>query len=139
MGDADIVIIGAWKCGSTSMEAFMKKTNPDKEVSRVELFHLPDNKIELHNFKEDAVYYAILRSDKANYYHSLHEFFYPQLKFSEFMALKNVLKTNMSAMELGDWDKHIARWQKKVKHFVSVRLENMQRLEGFPHLRNSKK
>jgi len=119
------------------MEAFMKKTNPDKEVSRVELFHLPDNKIELHNFKEDAVYYAIVRTDKANFYHSLHEFFYPQLKYKEFMKLKNVLHTRMSATEMADWDKHIERWKNKVKHFVCVRLENMQRLEGFPHLRKT--
>jgi hypothetical protein len=134
---ADIVVIGAWKCGSTSLVEFLARTAPSMTISKQEIFHMPDDKIELHNNKPNAEYWVILRNNKCDFYHSMHEFFYPQLTFKEAMALTDVRKTGMSLEQMADWQTHIARWKKKVKRLRVVWLESMQQLNGFPHLRKT--
>lgn len=133
----DIVVLGAWKCGSTSLMEFIARTQPEMIISKQELFHVPDEKIELHNNKPNAEYWVILRNNKDDFYHSMHEFFYPKLTFKEAMNLTDVRNTGMSLEEMADWQKHIERWKKKVKRLRVVWLESMQQLSQFPHLRKT--
>jgi len=130
---ADIVILGAWKCGSSSLEAYLRKEHPDKEVAKNEIFYMPDGRLNFQNLP-DTHYYVILQKNKDRFYHSIHEYFFPHKTFKEVMSLKNVKNSGMSVVELADWERHIERWTNKVKHLHILWLEDMATIEGFPHL-----
>lgn len=130
----DICVIGSWKCGSTSLVRYLKDKFPDKWVGKQEVFHMQDEKFQLHNNEPDCIYYVILRRDRANFYHSMHKFFYPEMEFIDFMAMKDVRKTGMSVVQLADWQKHINRWKGKVTNLKIVWLEDIRKQEGFPHM-----
>ena len=130
----DICVLGSWKCGSTSLVRYLKDKFPDKWVGKQEVFHMQDEKFQLHNNEPNCIYYVIIRKDLNEFYRSMWQFFYPELEFRDFMELKDVRKTGMSVVELGNWNKHIARWEKKVKNLKVLFLEDMQKKDDFPHL-----
>ncbi len=129
----DICVIGSWKCGSTSLVKYLKQKFPDKWVGKQEVFHMKDELIELHNNEPDCIYYVILRRNIGAFHNSMHKYFYPTLTFQEYMKLKDVRKTGMSAEELADWQKHLNRWYNKVNNLQVVYLEEMQQNPNFPH------
>jgi hypothetical protein len=130
----DICVIGSWKCGSTSLVKYLKGRFPDKWVGKQEVFHMPDDKFQLHNNEPNCIYYVIIRNNIEAFHISMNKFFYPELSFSEYMQLKDVRKTGMSSEELVDWQKHLNRWYKKVKNLRVVYLEEMQQNRNFPHM-----
>jgi hypothetical protein len=130
----DICVIGSWKCGSTSLAKYLKQRFPDKWVGKQEVFHMKDEQIELHNNEPDCIYYVILRNNTEKFHISMWKFFYSELKFEEYMKLKDVRKTGMSSEELADWTKHLNRWYKKVNNLQVVYLEDMQQNANFPHM-----
>jgi hypothetical protein len=117
---------------------YLKERFPDKWVGKQEVFHMPDDKFQLHNNEPDCFYYVIIRNDTAGFHNSMQKFFYPTLTIKEYMDLDDVRKTGMSSVELADWQKHIGRWIKKVKNLRVVSLEEMQENPNFPHLNKTK-
>ena len=120
-----IVVLGAYKCGSTSLVNYLKYKYPNQTVKKAEKFFYPDYKLPYGYQDEDIEWWVIIRKNVDDFYHSWHEFFCFTIGFEEFMKLDNLKNTGYSAKELGDFDKFINLWKTKIKNIKVVYLEDM--------------
>lgn len=134
----DFTIIGLPKCGTTSLQRYLKDQNPESQVTKLESIYDP-NALPVYEQFHKGTPIIITRKPWDKLWSGYHYFsFHKRMTFEEFLDSKNPDLQNLGfakPLEDCDWRPYAEPF--KEYGFQTFTLDFKKAAEGFPHIKKT--